>query len=292
VSDLPQLGRDAARLDVGFLRRGAAPFSGRHGSTELGQGMTFAEVRDYEYGDDVRHLDWNVTARLGRPFSRRYERERGTTVLLVLDLSGSLRPDSDSSGKAQLARELGQLFGLWALRGHERLGALFCTDRVEHEIPPRRGNAHVGDVLRAIERWQPSSTGTNLAVALRHAAATTPGDGLVVVVSDFFDRQFQQPLARLSSRNSVLAVEIVDVREATLPSVGLLRCREAETGTYRWVDTSSRRVRQAYETLWRERRAAAARAIARAGAGRFEARVGEPYLARLIQLSRRRRGPR
>src|SRR4029077_381739 len=229
-------------------------FAGQYQSVFKGRGMEFAEVRLYQPGDEVRTIDWNVTARTGVPHVKRYAEERELTVMLLVDASASTFFGSVRQTKAALAAELGALLAFSAITNNDKVGLVIFTDRIEKAVRPRKGTRHVLRVIREVLSVRPAGRGTDIAAALEHLGRVTKRRAVVVVLSDFLDPRCRQALLLAARRHDVIAVVLDDPREATLPDVGLVELEEAETGTRYVVDTGSPRVREAFAT-----RAAAAR---------------------------------
>jgi uncharacterized protein (DUF58 family) len=231
-------------------------FTGEYRSVFKGQGMEFAEVREYQPGDEVRAIDWNVTARMRRPFVKRYIEERELTVMLVLDLSGSERFGSRRRFKAELATELATVLAMSAVRNNDRVGIVLFTDRVELVVPPRKGRRHALRVIRDLLAFAPVGTGTDLAGTLTYLTHLLRQHTIVFVVSDFQAPDFARPLRFVAQRHDVIAVSVEDPLERALPDAGIVRFVDPETGGLVDVDTSARRVRVAYERRSSEERQA------------------------------------
>jgi len=230
-------------------------FAGQYQSVFKGRGIEFAEVRLYQPGDDVRTIDWNVTARTGVPHVKRYAEERELTVMLLIDASASTQFGSVRQLKSALAAELGALFAFSAISNNDKVGLVIFTDRIELALPPRKGTHHVLRVIRDILSIQPVGRGTDIPAALEHLRTVTKRRSVVFILSDFLDPNWRQALRIAARRHDVIAVVLDDPREVTLPDVGLVELEEAETGARYVVDTSNRRLREAFA-----REAAAARA--------------------------------
>jgi uncharacterized protein (DUF58 family) len=229
-------------------------FAGQYQSVFKGRGMEFAEVRLYQPGDEVRTIDWNVTARTGVPHVKRYAEERELTVMLLVDASASTFFGSVRQTKAALAAELGALLAFSAITNNDKVGLVIFSDRIEKAVPPRKGTRHVLRVIREVLSVRPQGRGTDIAAALEHLGRVTKRRAVVFVVSDFLDPRCRQALRLAARRHDVIAVVLDDPREATLPDVGLVELEEAESGTRYVLDTGSARVREAFAS-----RAAAAR---------------------------------
>jgi uncharacterized protein (DUF58 family) len=251
-------------------------FSGEYRSVFRGQGIEFAEVRDYQEGDDFRAIDWNVSARMAHPFVKTFMEERELTLLLVVDQSGSLhfgRPYT----KAGLAVEVAAVLALAAARHNDRVGALLFADRVESLVPPAKGRGHALRVIRDLVAFEPHGRGTNLAEAMRYAARLLHHRAIVVVLSDFRADGWEEPLGRLAARHDVVAVTVDDPRELDVPDVGWVDLEDAESGRRLLLDTSHRpsreRMRVATERLLQER----AGKLVQAGVDRVALRTDVPY---------------
>jgi uncharacterized protein (DUF58 family) len=218
-------------------------FTGEYRSVFKGQGMEFAEVREYQAGDEVRSIDWNVTARMGRPFVKRYIEERELTVMLAVDLSGSERFGTRGRFKSELASELAAVLAMSAILNNDRVGAVLFTDRIEHVVPPRKGRRHALRLMRDLLVFSPVGRKTDLAAALEYTGRMLAHKAIIFVVSDFQSPDIEHPLKLLAQRHDVVAVTVDDPSEQTLPDVGLARFVDPETGVTLDVDTSDPAVR-------------------------------------------------
>lgn len=222
-------------------------FSGEYRSVFKGQGMEFAEVREYQVGDEVRSIDWNVTARMRRPYVKRYVEERELTVMLAVDLSGSERFGTRRRFKSELASELSAVLAMSAIRNNDRVGTLLFTDRVEHVVPPRKGRKHALRLMRDLLAFQPTGRGTDIAGATDYLNKMLAHKAIIFFVSDFLAENVERPLKLLAQRHDVVAVTVEDPSEIQLPDVGLARLVDPESGETIYVDTSDPRVRSAFE---------------------------------------------
>jgi uncharacterized protein (DUF58 family) len=218
-------------------------FTGEYRSVFKGQGMEFAEVREYQPGDEVRSIDWNVTARMQRPYVKRYIEERELTVMLAVDLSGSERFGTRSRFKSELASELAAVLAMSAIRNNDRVGAVLFTDRIEHVVPPRKGRRHALRLMRDLLAFEPEGRGTDIAGALEYAGKMLTHKAIIFVVSDFQATDLEQPLKLLAQRHDVVAVTVDDPSEQELPDIGQARFVDPETGFTIDVDTSDTKVR-------------------------------------------------
>ena len=221
-------------------------FTGEYRSVFKGQGMEFSEVREYQPGDEVRSIDWNVTARMRRPFVKRYIEERELTVMLVVDLSGSERFGTVKRFKSELASELAAVLAMSAVRNNDRVGVLLFTDRIEHVIPPRKGRRHVLRIIRDLLAFEPVGRGTDMVTAIDYVAKMLNQKAIVFIVSDFLEGDISHPLKILAQRHDVVAVTVEDPSERDLPDIGIARLMDPETGDTIEVDTSSSNVRAAF----------------------------------------------
>ncbi len=218
-------------------------FTGEYRSVFKGQGMEFSEVREYQPGDEVRSIDWNVTARMGKPYVKRYIEERELTVMLVVDLSGSERFGTRKRFKSELASELAAVLAMSAIRNNDRVGAVLFTDRIEHVVPPRKGRRHALRLMRDLLAFEPEGTGTDIAAAVDYAGKMLVHKAIIFLVSDFQEEELEHPLKLLAQRHDVVAVTVDDPSERELPDVGLARFVDPESGRSLDVDTSDPQVR-------------------------------------------------
>ena len=263
-------------------------FSGEYRSVFKGQGMEFAEVREYLPGDEVRSIDWNVTARMRRPFVKRYIEERELTVMLAVDLSGSERFGTVRRFKSELATELGAVLAMSAVRNNDRVGVMLFTDRVEHVVPPAKGRRHVLRVIRDLLVHEPAGRGTDIAGALEYLRGMLRQKAIIFLVSDFFSEQLERPLKLAAQQHDVVAVTIEDPSEETLPDIGLARLVDPETGATIDVDTSDRRVRDGYSRAVAEHRESRKRLMRRLAIDEIVMRTDGGYVEPLMRFFRSR----
>lgn len=223
-------------------------FTGEYRSVFKGQGMEFSEVREYQAGDEVRSIDWNVTARMQRPYVKRYIEERELTVMLAVDVSGSERFGTRRRFKSEVASELAAVLTMSAIRNNDRVGGLMFTDRIEHVVPPRKGRRHALRLIRDILAFEPQGRGTDIAGATEYLNKMLSHKAIIFLVSDFLDESVERPLKLLAQRHDLVAVTVEDPSEKTLPDVGLARFIDPETGATLDVDTSNPAVRHRFNT--------------------------------------------
>lgn len=238
--------RQVRRLELRTRRLMDSSFAGEYRSLFKGQGMEFAEVREYQPGDEVRTIDWNVTARMGRPFVKQYVEERELTVMLAVDLSGSSQFGTRPRFKHELAIEMAGVLALAAVRNNDRVGLLLFTDKIEHALPPRKGRKHALRLIRDLMTVRPTGRGTNIAVATDRLSKLLTHRAVIFFCSDFIAPDLERPLARIAQRHDVIAVTLEDPAERELPDVGLARLEDPETGERIEIDTSNPKVRKAF----------------------------------------------
>lgn len=267
-------------------------FSGEYLSSFKGQGIEFAEVREYLPGDDIRSIDWNVTARLGKPFVKRFVEERELSVLLIVDLSASDRWGTRGKLKSRLVAEVAATIAMSAVRNNDRVGLLIVTDRVERFVPPRKGRRHVLRLIRDLLSFEPSGHGTDLATAVEYARRVLAHRSLVFLFSDFQLgdgwESFGGAVAGFRARHDVVACHLEDPADEGLPAVGMLRAVDPESGVVGLVDTSSREVRERYASLASRDREQARRLFHRTAIDEVRLRTDLPFVPALIAFFRRR----
>jgi len=218
-------------------------FAGEYQTAFKGKGMAFSEVREYQPGDDIRSIDWNVTARYNAPFVKVFEEEREMTVMLLIDVSASGNFGTQEQFKRELATELSAILAFSAIKNNDKVGVIFFTDKVEQFIPPKKGKSHILRIIREVLAFQPTGKGTNIAVALEYFNSVIKKRSICFILSDFMSKEFDRPLKIASKKHDLVALRIHDTREDTLPNVGLVPMQDAETEKMIFVDTSSKKVR-------------------------------------------------
>ena len=266
--------------------------AGQYSSVFKGRGIEFEEVRAYEPGDDVRTIDWNVTARFGHPYVKRFVEERELTVVLALDGSASGRFGTGGAWKSERAAEAAALLAAAAIRNNDKVGLLVFTDRVEKYLAPKKGRTHVLRVIREALFFKPEGRRTKIAAALEHVSNVQRRRAVVFLISDFLDSGYDDLLTVTSRRHDVVAVSITDPRETELPRAGLVEIEDAETGERRTVDTSSGRLRRAYSEAQRRRLQKRTKLLRRAGVDEIRLRADQPALTALLEFFRMREGRR
>ena len=229
-------------------------FAGEYHSAFKGRGMTFSEVREYQYGDDIRDIDWNVTARHNHPYIKIYEEERELTVMLLVDVSGSRLFGAVGEEKREMIAEIAATLAFSASQNNDKIGVIFFSNKIEKFIPPKKGRKHILLIIRELLNFTPQSRGTDIAMALRYLTDALKKRCTTFVISDFIDNNdYSKPLTIASGKHDVYAIQVYDKRDAQLPDVGLMRVSDLETGHECWVDTGSKATRSAYNKWWYER---------------------------------------
>lgn len=276
------------RIEIFTNRLVNTVFAGEYESVFKGQGITFDEVREYQVGDEIRTIDWNVTARMGQAYIKKYVEERELVMMLVVDMSASTSFGSIAETKAEIAAEIAALLAFSAIKNNDKVGLICFTDTVEHFVAPRKGKRHVLRVVRDILRFQPQQSGTNIETALAFVDQVLKPHSVVFLISDFKDTGYEKQLRLSSKRHSLIAITLQDRRELELPDVGLIELEDAESDETMVVDTRSAEARQLYTEL-NQRADAERRQIFRASqVDSVLIRTDEPYVKPLIQFFRQR----
>jgi len=265
------------RLEIRTNRLAQNLLAGSYHSVFKGRGLDFEEVREYLPGDDIRTIDWNVTARTGAPHIKKFREERELSILLLVDVSASDQLGSGPQSKKELAAEVASVFAFSALRNGDKVGAMLYTDQVESYIPPRKGRSHVFRLIREILFYRPAHTTTKLKAALDYLNLVVTRPAVVFIISDFLDSQFERALRLLNHRHDAIAVSVFDRREMELPDAGYIALEDAETGDVVEVNTSDRRLREAFAQRALDRRRLRADALKRTGVDVIELETGQPY---------------
>jgi uncharacterized protein (DUF58 family) len=263
-------------------------FSGEYHSVFKGRGMEFSEVREYQYGDDMRMIDWNVTARLNNPFVKIFEEERELTVMLVVDMSGSQFFGSQSALKRDIALELSAILAFSAMKNNDKVGLIIFTDRIEKFVPPRKGRGHALRIVRELLSFEPSRSATSIKAALEYLNHVQKKRSIIFVISDFMDNGYEAALRIAGKRHDLIGIVLQDPREKELPDIGLIHLRDAETGTTRFIDTSEARVRFAYRQRSERLRGARKIVFLKSRLDDIEVQLDQPYLKPLIDFFRLR----
>mgnify|MGYP000082582226 CR=1 FL=1 len=264
-------------------------FAGEYHSAFKGRGMMFSEVREYQYGDDIRDIDWNVTARHNKPYVKVYEEERELTVMLLVDVSGSREFGAVGVEKREMIAEIAATLAFSATQNNDNIGALFFSDKVEKFIPPKKGKKHILLIIRELLDFEPDHRGTDIAMALRYFTDAMRKRSTMFLISDFIDADdYRQSLALARNKHDVMAIQVYDKRDSQMPDVGLMRVSDLETGADMWVDTSSRKVRDAYARWWYDRQQSMSETLRSSRVNFVSVATDEDYVKALMGLFKNR----
>ncbi|MCH5219582.1 MAG: DUF58 domain-containing protein [Muribaculaceae bacterium] len=264
-------------------------FAGEYHSAFKGRGMMFSEVREYQYGDDIRDIDWNVTARHNKPFVKVYEEERELTVMLIIDLSASGLFGAVGDEKRELIAEIAATLAFSASTNNDKIGAIFFTDRVEKYIPPNKGKKQILLIIRELLDFKPQGTRTDIAMALKYFTNASKKRTTAFLISDFIDNgDYRQPLQIARNKHDVMAIQVFDRRDTQMPDIGLFRFRDLETGQETWIDTWSKKNRQAYDRWWYDRQQQMTETMHAARVDIVSVATNEDYVKALMSLFKNR----
>ena len=270
-------------------------FAGEYHSAFKGRGMAFSEVREYQYGDDIRNIDWNVTARFNHPYIKIYEEERELTVMLLVDVSNSRVFGTQSQLKKNLITEISAVLSFSAIQNNDKIGVILFSDKVEKFIPPKKGRTHILRIIRELIDFAPENKETNIAEALRYLTNAIKKRSTAFLISDFIDDdpdsgfpRFDEAIRIANRKHDIIGLKIYDKREKEIPSVGIVRMKDAETGEYAWVDTTSASLRKNYANWYRTMGASVNETLVRAGVDFVSIATDEDYVKPLIKLFKKR----
>lgn len=264
-------------------------FAGEYHTAFKGRGMTFAEVREYQYGDDVRDIDWNVTARHNHPYVKVYEEERELTVMLVVDVSGSRLFGAVGEEKREMIAEVAATIAFSAIQNNDKIGVLFFSDKIEKFIPPKKGRKHILFIIRELLDFTPENRGTDIAQALRYMTDALKKRCTTFLISDFIaPADYRTALSLAANKHDVIGIQVYDKRDAQIPDVGLMRVQDLETGAERWIDTSSASVRKTLGKWWYDRQQEMTEILRKCGVDLASIATDEDYVRALMGLFRMR----
>ncbi len=287
--DANELLRKVRQIEIKTRGLSQNIFAGEYHTAFKGRGVTFSEVREYQPGDDIRDIDWNVTARHNKPFVKVYEEERELTVMLLIDVSGSRDFGACGDSKKEVMAELAATLAFSSIQNNDKVGVIFFSDKIEKFIPPKKGRKHILLIIREIINFQPESNGTDIDVALRFLTNALKKRSAAFLISDFIDdHDFFSSMSIANRKHDLAAIQIYDRRDSQLPAIGLIRMKDMETGAERWVDTSSAKVRKLYEREWYARQQKLSSTVARCGVDLASIATDEDYVKALLALFRRR----
>ena len=264
-------------------------FAGQYHSAFKGRGMAFSEVREYQFGDDVRDIDWNVTARFHRPYVKVFEEERELTVMLLIDVSGSLDFGTQKQMKRDMVTEIAATLAFSAIQNNDKIGVVFFSDKIEKYIPPKKGRKHILYIIREMLDFQPESKRTDVKQAVEFLSSVQKRRTTAFILSDFYVRDdFQQSLQICNRKHDVVAIQVYDQRAKELPDVGLMKVVDAETGFEQYIDTSSKRLRQAYQRYWMSRQAELQETFNKSNVDNVSIATNEDFVKSLLMLFKQR----
>ena len=270
-------------------------FAGEYHSAFKGRGMSFSEVREYQYGDDIRNIDWNVTARFNHPYIKIYEEERELTVMLLVDVSNSRVFGTQGQLKKNLITEIAAVLSFSAIQNNDKIGVILFSDRIEKFIPPKKGRKHILRIIRELIEFTPDHSGTDISSALKYLTNVIKKKCTAFVISDFYDQdpgdeslRYEEALRIANNKHDVIGLQVYDQREKELPSIGLVKMQDAETGEYIWVDTSNRKIRENYHRWWQTTEKNIRSVFSQAGVDYATFATGGDYVRPLVNLFKRR----
>lgn len=286
--DTKELLKKVRKIEIKTRRLSDHVFGGEYHSTFKGRGMTFSEVRQYQFGDDVRTIDWNVTARYNEPYIKVFEEERELTMMLMADISGSEFFGTDTQFKNEIITEIAATLAFSAMQNNDKIGLILFSDEIELFIPPKKGKYHVLRIIRELIEFKPQSKKTDLTQALKYLTNVMKKKAIVFVLSDFITEGYNDALKIVARKHDVTGIRIYDRREEAIPNLGMVQMADEETGELMLVNTGSKRVRRDYEVFYKERVAEYQDAFLKSGAGVINCRVDESYVKKLLGYFKRR----
>lgn len=286
--DSSELIKKVRKIEIRTRALSQQVFSGQYHAAFKGRGMTFSEVREYQYGDDVRNIDWNVTARFHRPYVKIFEEERELSVMLLVDVSGSTLFGTSKQFKADLITEIAAVLSFSAINNNDKVGVIFFSDVVEKFIPPKKGRSHILRIIRELVDYQPRQVQTNLSEALRYLTNIIKKKCTAFILSDFINCDFERALQIAANKHDVVALQVSDRADDQLPKVGLVSLNDPETGQTLVVDSSSKKVQQAYRCWWIAQRQQINEQFRKCGVDSAQLFTGEDYVKVLTKLFQKR----
>lgn len=287
--DANELLKKVRRIEIKSRGLSQNIFAGEYHTAFKGRGVIFSEVREYQYGDDVRDIDWNVTARQNRPYVKSYEEERELTVMLLIDVSASRNFGAVGEAKKEIMTEIAATLAFSSIQNNDKVGVIFFSDKVEKFIPPKKGRKHILLIIREILDFKPENTGTDIDVALKYMTNVLKKRCTAFLISDFIDSHNYYSSMNIANRkHDLAAIQVYDKRDAKIPNVGLIRVRDIERGVDKWLDTSSKRIRTAYEKEWYKRQQHLSNIVNRCGVDLASVATDEDYVKALLALFKNR----
>lgn len=264
-------------------------FAGQYHSAFKGRGMAFSEVREYQFGDDIRDIDWNVTARFNKPFIKVFEEERELTMMLLVDVSGSLEFGTVKQLKKEMVAEMAATLAFSAMQNNDKIGVIFFSDRIEKFIPPKKGRKHILCIIRELIDFKPESRNTNIKMALEYLTNVMKRRCTAFILSDFIDKDnFKNAMTIANRKHDLVGIQVYDRRVAELPSVGLMKVKDAESGVEQWIDTSNKAVRQAHHDWWMNKQIELNDIFKKSNVDSVSVRTDQDYVKALLNLFAKR----
>ncbi len=286
--DTKELLKKVRKIEIKTRRLSDHMFGGEYHSTFKGRGMTFSEVRQYQFGDDVRSIDWNVTARYHEPYIKVFEEERELTLMLIVDISGSEFFGTDSQFKNEIVTEIAATLAFSALQNNDKIGLILFSDEIELFIPPKKGKSHVLRIIRELIEYKPNSKRTDVAMAFKYFSNVIKKKAIVFVLSDFITSPYRDTLRIVSKKHDVTGIRVYDKNEEQMPNLGVVQMQDQETGEYILVNTTSKRVRNNFKAHYLERTDYFRESFKKSGAGVLSCRVDESYVKKLLGYFKQR----
>lgn len=286
--DTKELLKKVRKIEIKTRRLSDHVFGGEYHSTFKGRGMTFSEVRQYQFGDDVRNIDWNVTARYNEPFIKVFEEERELTLMLLVDVSGSEFFGTESQFKNEIVTEIAATLAFSAMQNNDKIGLMLFSDEIELYIPPKKGKSHVLRIIRELLEFKPKSKKTDIAMALKFLRNIMKKKAIVFVLSDFITDDYSDTLKIAANKHDITGIRVYDKREEEIPNLGMVNMQDEETGELMVVNTASRSVRNNYNAYYRERVEYYREAFQKSGSGAINCRVDESYVKKLLGYFKKR----
>lgn len=286
--DTTELLKRVRRIEIKSRGLSQQIFSGEYHSAFKGKGMAFSEVREYQYGDDIRSIDWNVTARFNHPYVKIFEEERELTVMLLIDVSGSRNFASTDKLKKNLITELAAVLAFSAISNNDKIGAILFSDQIEKFIPPKKGRQHTLRIIRELIHFQPLQKGTNISGAVQYLINAIKKRTTAFLISDFIDTGYEDAMKIASRKHDLIALRIYDQREMNLPNVGMIPMKDAESGSLVWVDSGRRKVREHYNNYWIQHSRSIHELLNKHGIDFADISTNEDYVKPLMQLFKKR----
>lgn len=280
--DTKELLKKVRKIEIKTRRLSDHIFGGEYHSTFKGRGMTFSEVRQYQYGDDVRNIDWNVTARYSEPYIKVFEEERELTMMLMVDISGSEFFGTQEQFKNEVITEIAATLAFSATQNNDKIGLILFSDQIELYIPPKKGRSHVLRIIRELIEFEPKSKNTNIAEALKFLSRVMKKKAIVFVLSDFIADDFQHTMKIAAKKHDVTGIRVYDKREENIPNLGMVQMEDEETGEFMLVNTASKKVRLNYGKFYHNRVEYYKNSFSKSGAGAIDCRVDESYVKKLL----------